>query len=252
MCRLTPLLIITICLSLLTAGLTGASTPQPSTAEEHFLLGNAYHTFGLDDNATREYRLAVGLNPNQSDIWNNLGLSLTNQKKYDEAQSALENATRLDPGDAEAWYNLGYTFGMTGKNDQEIASYEKALSIRPNMTIAWRNIGVVRYEQGNYTGAAAALERATMYDPTAAEGWYYLGTIYERTGNLTGAVTVLNKALELDQNLTMARERLDAVERNISTNATAGTVKQSPEKAPLPAAVGILAILIAMIYRLSR
>jgi superkiller protein 3 len=198
-------------------------------------MGNAYYSFGLAENATREYRIAVGMDPSLSDAWNNLGLSLTMQSQYEEAKSALENATRLNPDDPEGWYNLGYTFGMLGRNDEELAAYEKALNLQPNMTIAWRNTGVVRFEQGNYTGAAEALEQAVSTDPSSAIGWYYLGTAYEKTGNLTGAASVLNKALQLDQNLTMAKDKLSAVEKNLTAGSYPSSIlSESPVATLLP------------------
>jgi len=251
--RITPLLIISVCLISLITPLTVASEPVEKSADEHLLMGNAFYSFGLVDNATREYLLAVGKNPKLSDAWNNLGLSLTAQGKYEKAISALENATRLKPEDAEAWYNLGYTYGMLGKSEEELAAYEKAISLRPNMTVAWRNIGVIRFEQGNYSSATSALEKATAYDPASATGWYYLGIAYEKTGNLTGAATVLKQAIVLDQNLTIAKDRLIAVERNL----TPGTQKDqtgdsSGKKTPLPVAVGIVALCISAFFCRTR
>ena len=241
--RIFLMLIISVCLASLFSIHVMASETVEKSAEEHFLMGNAFYSFGLADNATREYLLAVEKDPSLSDAWNNLGLSLTKQGKYDRSILALQNATRLAPADAEAWYNLGYSYGMLGKSEEELAAYEKAISLRPNMTVAWRNIGALRFEQGDYTAAEAALENATRYDPGSATGWYYLGTVYEKTGNLTGAVTVLKKAIQLDQNLTMAKERLTAVEKNV-TSATQqeSTTEETGKKAPGPAAVGILAL----------
>lgn len=242
--RITRLLSITICLLSVLSGLAGAAAVQEKMADEHYLMGNAYYSFGLAENATREYRQAVGMNPKFSDAWNNLGLSLTAQEKYKEARDALENATQLNPQDPEGWYNLGYAYGMLGNNTEELSAYDRALQLRPNMTVAWRNIGVVRYEQGNYSGSVWALEKATTYDPETAIGWYYLGTAYEKTGNLTGASEVFKKAITMDQNLTMAKDRLAAVERNLTgdMNATHTSSPVPDKKTPLQALTGIFAL----------
>lgn len=245
MCRITPLLLISICLFLIIGQVCATGTPE-KTAEEHYLTGNAFYSFGLTDNATREYQAAVKMKPEYSDAWNNLGLSLTAQGKYVQARSALENATRINPEDPEGWYNLGYTLGMLGNKTEELAAYEKAISLRPNMTVAWRNVGVVRYEQQNYTGAAEAFEKATTFDPESGIGWYYLGTAYEKTGNLTGAATVLKHAIEKDQNLTMAKDRLEAVERNLTTEGAPATTNMPEKKTPLQGVVVILSLLIAV------
>ncbi|HWQ64048.1 MAG TPA: tetratricopeptide repeat protein, partial [Methanospirillum sp.] len=225
------------------------------TAQDHYSMGNAFYSYGIAENATREYQIAVSMDPNFSDAWNNLGLSLTAQKRYSEAKDALENATRLNSTDPEGWYNLGYTLGMLGNKSEEVAAYERAISIRPNMTIAWRNIGVVRYEEQNYTGAAEAFEKATKYDPNSALGWYYLGTVYEKTGNLTGAADVLKRAVDMDKNLTMAKDRLKAVEKNLSNSSSGSSSipsQASGKKSPLPAAVVILSLVVAAIVMIFR
>jgi tetratricopeptide (TPR) repeat protein len=263
MCRLSLLLIISIGILFLTGIMTGSSTTTlapvnttaPQTVEEHLLQGDAYHSFGLDENATREYRTALAMNASNPNAWNNLGLSLTNLGRHEEARQALENATRLNPADPDAWYNLGYTFGMLKKPDQEIASYEKALNISPNMTVAWRNLGVVRFEQGNYTAAVAALEKATRYDPASVAGWYYLGITYEKAGNLTGAAQVLKKAYEMDKNQTVIKERLDAIEKNLSANPVPekeAKAASTPGKSPLPAGIAVTALLITVLGKVQR
>ena len=242
--RITLLFFICIWFFLFTSPVWAANTSEKS-ADEHYLMGNAYYSFGLSDNATREYRIAVEMNPDLSDAWNNLGLSLTAQKKYAEAQQALEQATRLNPSDADGWYNLGYTFGMQGNDSQELAAYEKAISLRPNMTVAWRNIGVVRYEKNDYTGAVKAFENATSFDPESGIGWYYLGTAYEKTGNLSGAAAVLKQAIKLDQNLTMAKDRLEAVEKNLTNITSSSQSTPKGTKTPLQGVTIVLSLLIA-------
>lgn len=255
MSRFILLLIISTCFLLLTGVLTGDNKTTPLTAEEHLLEGDAYHTFGLYENATREYRLALKMNASNPDAWNNLGLSLTSLGRYEEAREALENATKLNPVDAESWYNLGYTLGMQKKPDLEVAAYEKALSIRPNMTVAWRNIGVVRFEQANYTGAAQVLEKATNYDPSSAAGWYYLGIVYEKIGNMTGAITVFKKAYALDPNQTVVKERIESIEKNMSGNLLAGGKDSqgiSTGKSPLPAGLTLIALSIVFLRRIGK
>ena len=251
--RITPLLIFNLSIIFLLTCPVYAEENGTKTAEEHYLMGNAFYSFGLAENATREYRIATAMDPGLSDAWNNLGLSLTSQGKHKEAKEALENATRLKPDDPDVWYNLGYTFGMLGEKENELTAYEKALSLQPNMTVAWRNIGVVRFEQGNYTGASTALEQATRYDPTSAIGWYYLGTVYEKTGNLTGAADVLKQAIKLDQNLTMAKDRLTAVEKNLTSgiapvSSPTGTTDASKKKTPIQASTILLSLIAAVCF----
>lgn len=219
------------------------------TADEHYLMGNALYSFGQPGNATEEYRMAVQLNPDYPEAWNNLGIALTRLERHEEALSALENATRTNPSDPEAWYNKGYSLGKLGRYKEEADAYQEAVRIRPNMTRAWRNIGVGAFEQGNLSLASAAFEKVTQYDPSSDSGWYYLGIIYEMAGNLTGAQVALKEAIALNPNLTMAKDRLGGVERNMSVgiNQTGASLPADKKRTPLPFGVIVIALICATI-----
>ena len=51
--------------------------------------------------------------------------------RYEEAEEAFTRVLQLNPDSFKAYYNLGVTLGNQGRVDEAIAKYEKALEIAP-------------------------------------------------------------------------------------------------------------------------
>jgi superkiller protein 3 len=57
------------------------------------------------EEALSSYNLAIQLNPNNSDIWNNRGIVLENLQRYHQAMRSFEQAIKIDPNNEKAAYN---------------------------------------------------------------------------------------------------------------------------------------------------
>jgi len=189
------------------------------TADEHYLMGNAFSSLGQGqyENATKEYRMALAIRPDFTDALNNLGIVLNRQGKYEEALAVADEAIRISRDDAEAWYNRGCTLGMLKRYEEETDSYKQALTIRPNFTSAWENMGASYFDQGRFEDAIAAYLNETTYDPENAISWYYLGTVYEKTGQNSAAIAAFENAVKIQPNFTTVQNRLDSVKRNLTS-----------------------------------
>jgi tetratricopeptide (TPR) repeat protein len=218
-------LCLIICTFILLIPLSSAEQTN-MTADEHYLMANAYSAFGQYENATKEYQTALKIRPDYPDAWNNLGIVLNKQEKYNESLLAAQNATRYNPDDAEAWYNKGYTLGMLGRYDEEIDSYKQALSIRSNLSSAWENMGVAYFDKKMYPEAAGAFLNETSHDPHNAIAWYYLGTVYEKMEKLPDAISSYEKAENIQPNLTIVKERLKSMKNNETSKSGVNPVEK--------------------------
>ena len=72
----------------------------------YFNLGNVLRELGHHDEAAKQYRQAVALDPCYSEAWNNLGDVLAEQGEDDEAIVAWKRAIDSNPGCTEAMFNL--------------------------------------------------------------------------------------------------------------------------------------------------
>ncbi len=71
-------------------------------AETHYFLGLVHRSGGRLDEAERDFRNAVALNPTYAKAHGNLGLVLMEKRDYAAAERALQTALTLDPGDTIA------------------------------------------------------------------------------------------------------------------------------------------------------
>ena len=77
------------------------------------------------------------------------GYTLMNCGKYNEADTAYDDAIRLSPKGENAsmpyaspdlpnaWYGKGMALSMQGKHEEAIQAYNMAIKINPNIAEAW-------------------------------------------------------------------------------------------------------------------
>ena len=66
--------------------------------------------------------------------YNNMGMALYDQGRFNEAVESYQNAVKLEPDFADAHYNLGNALKQVGNLKQAIESYKASLAINPNDT----------------------------------------------------------------------------------------------------------------------
>jgi len=137
--------------------------------------------------------------------FNNLGLLLRDQGRFDEAAQALLLAQVQAPHLPSSYYNLGVVAAAQGRRDEAIRLFERALAIDPHSPEALYNLALVqetnRYGQRYGTGfpadeAIATYGRLLAAHPDHAEGWTNLGILYERLRQPTRAVAAFERAIE--------------------------------------------------------
>jgi tetratricopeptide (TPR) repeat protein len=75
-------------------------------SDAHFNLGVTLKEQGRLDEAVDSYRRAIALKPDYADAHNNLGMTLKDLGHLDEAADRLTTALRYETGSAEIFYNL--------------------------------------------------------------------------------------------------------------------------------------------------
>ena len=96
---------------------------------------------------------------------NQKGIELGRSGKYEEAIETFNMALTINPENAEVWYNIGKTYSDLGDNEEALRSYNQALAINPDISEAWYNMGLILYEQGKYEDSLEAFDKAIEIDP---------------------------------------------------------------------------------------
>jgi len=98
------------------------------------------------------YNRALEIEPNFSEVHNNLGNLLQEQGDLAAAFAAYHKAIKLKPDYPEAHNNLGNTLQEQGDLDAAIASYNRALDMNPNFAEAHWNCALTLLMRGDYKG----------------------------------------------------------------------------------------------------
>ncbi len=109
---------------------------KPFMAEQLINRADAYYTFGLYDDAIRQYKKAILLNKVDSDIWIGLGNSFKAKKDIDKAIAAFREAVKAAPEDRATNFYLGMILATNKEYDSAVRHFEKV-----------RNLGAETKEQ---------------------------------------------------------------------------------------------------------
>jgi len=205
------------------------SAAQPEAPK---VAARAQLASGQRDLAIVTARRAVERDPNDSEAWTILGLSLE-AIDSESALGAWQRAIALAPHDAEPHFRIGDYHRRRGRHAEAIAAYRAALATgsqhavlfnnlglalqahgeldaaaqcfasaaerQPDLAAAHANLGDVLRIQQRFADAVAAYRRATAIDPGVARLWQNLGVCEHRTGAFERARVSFERAYALDR-----------------------------------------------------
>lgn len=83
-------------------------------------------------NAEAKFRAALEISPSFADAHSNLGSTLVQEGKYDEAMAELQKATKLKPTLAPAWGTLATCYQSLGRTEDALHAFKIFLSLNPD------------------------------------------------------------------------------------------------------------------------
>jgi TolB-like protein/Flp pilus assembly protein TadD len=134
-------------LALAEASVRAAVRLQPSSGETHLAQAiNFYWGYLNYDRAREELAKAQRALPNNTRIFEFLGLIDRRQGRWDEAIRNLEHAVDLDPRNASTIIELGETYFNLRRYEEALATYNHALALEPRSTFLRRTPAVIGVE----------------------------------------------------------------------------------------------------------
>jgi TolB-like protein/predicted Zn-dependent protease len=171
-----------------------------TSAEGHAALGNLYCMDDFNPPASeKEFQRAIALNPNYATAhhWFSNSLLVT-MGRFDEAIKEGKRAVELDPLSLIINADLGSTLMLSRRYDDAIAQLRSTLALDPNFAYAHWNLGEALYLKGDSTGAIAEYEKAASLD-NDPEIQALLARAYAETGKKEQALEILRKLSETAQ-----------------------------------------------------
>lgn len=141
----------------------------PDSVDLLLSLGRVLETDGQHLLASAAFSRVIELDPTSAEAHNNLGLTLLNAGKTEQAAQAEEEfkrALELKPNNAEALNNLGTLYGLQGRDPEAEKMFRAALSNSPGMIKAMVNLSATLASENQFAEAAEEIDKALVLAPT--------------------------------------------------------------------------------------
>ena len=123
------------------------------------------------------------------------------------------------PDFAQAHSNLGVTLKELGRLNDAAATFKRAIALKPDFAQAHSNLGNTLKELGRLDEAEASYNEAIALKPDFAEAHTNLGSIFHEAGGLDEAETSLRKALDLQVDNSSVKHLLSAITGKLTRTA---------------------------------
>jgi len=138
---------------------------SPGKARAHFNLALAYQLDSRANDAIREYKVTLSLNPRVPATYSNIAALELDGGQLDEAEKTLLRLTEMAPQQAEAFVNLSVLYLRQREPAKAIAAADRAIAIKPDSAIAHFNKAEGLLEKGDVQDAIASYEQAVRLRP---------------------------------------------------------------------------------------
>ena len=170
---------------------------DPAFVEAHTNLGNFLAQQGSSHEAIAHLQHALKIEPSFASAHNALGNILADRGELGEAVGHFQSALKNNPESAITHYNLARTLAKRGDIVTAIAHYRRALEINPKDADVHNNLGLLLVSQGSVEAAAEHFRQALRIDFNYARAHFNLGKVNAQQGRLDDAVANFHQALRL-------------------------------------------------------
>jgi len=181
---------------------------EPTAADIHYLIGEAYRFKGETANALAAYKEAKNINPDFSAPY--LGearVRLMNDPGYN-AENLLDDAIDLDPNYGEAYLERAKFLISRKDPEAAIVDLNRAASLMPNSPDVYLAYASAYLALGEDASALEAAEKAYSMDITALPVYEMLGRLYIQNGQYQRAVESLEVYIVYEPEDALALARL--------------------------------------------
>lgn len=194
----------------------------PEQSSLYLGRGMSYEMTRRPKKAAKDYRIAIGLDPDNYRAMENLaGMYEREEKTVLNAIALYKNALSLDPRpewkeNLPVWIKMlasrqrpegsshialwqrGNKLATKGNNLSALPLYTQAINISPMFYVAYYSRGLSRLATGDLRGALADLDTAAEFSPELRGALLQRGLIHEQLGNQKRALEDFKRASRAD------------------------------------------------------
>jgi len=185
-----------------------SSQVKTEEAYRHMTLGISLSEQGNYAEAEKEFRKAIEMNPDLPEPHYNLGRLLFKQDRYEEAENALRESIKIDPEKADAHVILGLIFALRGRDSEAEQEFREVIRLSPDDPMAYEMLANILGCEGRHGEAAEMLEKASA--------------LYEKQGKKKEAEKARELALLLHTSLLWSEIHSDSISQQKKEEAEKG------------------------------
>jgi Flp pilus assembly protein TadD len=170
---------------------------RTARSDEHNSRGIELADRGWLDEAIKEFKKAIDLDPNSAHAHDNLATVYSEKKLYREALKEYLTALELEPDSATAHYNLA-CFLATHGQEMAVDEYKEAIELDPEYPDAHLNLGMTYADMDRREEAATEFKAAIELDPADPLARHELAAMMMDDGDYRDAIAQLNEVVRLE------------------------------------------------------
>lgn len=172
-----------------------ATERDETNAQAFHMLAIALEKLGHLHKALVTYERAYTLDPDDPDLYLNLGLTAWNLGLLDGAERTFRLYIARKPDAPAGHNNLGSVQRDKGNVSTAIETLRGAIYRMPEEPMLWNTLATVLAEEGRAEESLVFYEEALRLDPRYARVWHNLGYAYSHLGRLEEALDAYDHAL---------------------------------------------------------
>ena len=166
--------------------------------DSYYKISNLLYDLDKKDDAELMLKNLINIKPDYLKATLLLGDILCEKENYKEALSIYMDGLKHNPDNYEIYYNMGITYTMLNDFENAKISYEKAAIINTLLYNAYYNLGQINLISGDLSEAEKYFSKCIENPANDADAYYNLAKIYMLRGEHTNAINAINLAIELD------------------------------------------------------
>ena len=171
---------------------------DPENSDLYNLVGLVAYEKGDDQRAIKMYREAISRNKTRADFYYNLGNALQSAGDNENAAAAFRQSLMINPMNEKALNNLGNVSEIMNEMENALKYYQASLEINPMDAKIYFNAANLLSEMGNYDKAAEYYLKTAVLEPEHSAAFFNYANICRKRGKLDEAVRFYEKAVAAD------------------------------------------------------
>jgi len=171
-----------------------AQDPKPQYL---FTLGSVLRQQKQFEEALAAFEQAAQLKPEAVDLWRAIANVMVDLNRLDRAAAAFARVVKLDPRDRDAAYNAGSLLQRSGRAAEALPYLQLSDELQPNHAPTLQMRALALYDLKRFDEALAEIQRAHDHDPAQADICNNAGAFLHRLGRHEDALVWFDRALQL-------------------------------------------------------